>query len=275
MANFGNRILTTFVPCLMVLIGNAPAFAQLFVGKAGSDTNDCTSPAAPCLTIQAAVNKVPGGSLGVDISVGPGSYAESVNIFYARAMRIVGNCNDLSAVQILTNGTAIWVQDHAIGIIQCLTITATVVGAVGIAARQFPIVDIDRVRFSGFPQGHQIAISESSRLSCLHGPNGEPVVVTGGSHTFAAAAGGSHLYLNCPISFEGTSNQAFSYFTQCTELSVCKYSELSWTGPSITGKQLNCDNSDITLPSGTPPAGFTASIPGTGVDNPDSRCKIR
>ena len=275
MAGLGNRILATIVPCLMVLIGNAPASGQLFVEKTGSDANDCTSPSAPCLTIQAAVNKVPGGSLGVDISVGPGSYAENVNIFYARAMRIVGNCNDLSAVQMLTNGTGIWVQDHAIAIIQCLTITATVAGAVGIAARQFPIVDIQRVRFSGFPQGLHIALSESSRLSCVPGPNQEPVVVTGGSHTFAAAGGGSHLYLNCPISFEGTSAQAFSYFTQCSELSICKYTGLSWTGPSITGRQLNCDNSDVTLPNGTPPADFTASIPGTGIDNSDSRCKIR
>jgi hypothetical protein len=259
----------------MFMIGNAPASAQLFVGKTGNDANDCASPSTACLTIQAAVNKVPGGSLGVDISVAPGTYAERVNIFYARAMRIFGDCNDLSAVQIATSGVGIWVQDHAIGIIQCLTITATVNGAIGIAARQFPIVDIERVRFSGFPQGLHIALSESSRLSCIHGPNGEPVVVTGGADTFAAATGGSHLYLNCPVSFEGTSGQSFSYFTQCTELSVCKYHGLSWKGANIAGKQMNCDNSDVTLPNGVPPTGFTASIPGTGVDNPDSRCKIR
>src|SRR5262249_34273285 len=128
MANFGNRILATIVPCLIFLIGNTPASSQLFVGKTGNDANECASPAAPCLTIQAAINKVPGGSLGVDITVASGSYAENINIFYARAMRIVGDCNDLSAVQILTNGTGIWIQDHAIAIIQCLTITATVAG---------------------------------------------------------------------------------------------------------------------------------------------------
>jgi len=268
-------ILTAFAYPL-VLSNPAPAEAQLFVGSTGDDSNACNTPASPCATIQGAINKVPGGSLGVDIHVAHGSYPAPINIYYHRAMRIVGNCSDIAAVEIKTSGVAIWVQDHAIGIVQCLTISATGPGATGIAGRQYSIIDIDRIRFGAFPNGQNIALSEDSKLSCLPGPSVEPVILTGsGSATFAVASGGSKLYLNCPISFEGDDPQTFTYFTQCVELSICNYTGLAWRGPDIIGKQFNCDNSDLTKPSGQPPLGYSKSIPGDGFDDLKSRCRLR
>jgi hypothetical protein len=73
---------------------------------------------------QRAVAKVPGGSLGMSISVGPGRYEETVNVFYYRAVEIIGDCSNLAAVEIAATGVGIVIQDHAIGVIRCLTITA-------------------------------------------------------------------------------------------------------------------------------------------------------
>src|ERR1043166_1727432 len=223
---------------LLLLLGNEPAEAQFYVAKTGYDTHPCTSWLAPCQTINGAVAKAPGGSLGVDISVGAGTYNETVNLFYCRAARIRGNCNNLSAVQIPTSGIGIIAQDHAIGIIQCLTISALAEGATGIASRQWSIVDADRIRFSGFPKGGDFSAFEASKLSCVWGANGEPIVLTGsGASTFGAASGGSHLYLNCPVSFEGETGQTYSYFVQCMELSVCKTNNISYAVFCLKKKQ--------------------------------------
>jgi hypothetical protein len=221
-------MITILIGVLLASLMCGSVDAQLFVAKTGSDASSCSSPQESCLTIQGAINKVPGGSLGVDIHVAAGTYPDPINLFYHRAMRIVGDCTDLTAVQITSGGTAVWVQDHAIGILQCFTIAATANGAIGIAGRQYSITDIDRIRFSGFPAGQNIALSETAKLTCVPGPKGEPIILTGGgSDTFAVSSGGSSLYLNCPISLEGASSQTFRYFTQCTELSVCKFTGLS------------------------------------------------
>src|SRR5262245_56237215 len=264
--------LTALAALILPLLG-WPAAAQFYVAKTGSDTNACTSHAAPCLTINGAIAKVPGGSLGTSIDVSAGIYSETVDIFYFRAVELRGDCSNLAAVEIRTTGVGIAVQDHAIGILRCLTITATVNGAAGIESRQYGIVDIDRIRFSGFPFGVHILVRESSRLACQPGPSGEPILVTGAAAIFAAARFGSHLTLNCPVALEGE-DQSYTHFVECSVLSVCLASGLSWTGHSITGKQFNCDNSDLTQPSGVPPQGYVRSIPGSGFDNPDSRCRI-
>jgi hypothetical protein len=135
---------------------------------------------------------------------------------------------------------------------------------------------MSRIRFGGFPLGVQIMVRESSRLACMAGPAREPVVLIGsGAVVFAKADDGSHLVLDCPVLLEGDSSQSYSHFVQCLELSVCKMSGFSWSGPNIIGKQFYCDNSDFSQPSGTAPSGYTVGIPGTGHDNPDSRCKVR
>jgi hypothetical protein len=260
---------------ILLVFANAPAQAQLYVGKTGNDANPCTSPLAPCLTINGAIAKVPGGSLGMAISIGAGSYAETVNIYYYRAIDLFGDCSNPGLVEILTVSVGIVVQDHAIGIIRCLTITATGDGATGIETRQWAIADVDRVRFSGFPLGTHIVVRESSRLACKPGPNGEPIVLGGGASMFAAVNDGSHLYLDCPVLFQGSTAQTYSYFIRCAELSVCKTSGLAWTGPNITGKQFYCDSSYVTQPGGNPPTGYSKGIPGNGFDDADSRCTIR
>src|SRR5262245_17714788 len=265
-----NVKVATFILLAML----APAKAQqLYVAKFGNDDNTCMSQSAPCLTIQGAINKVPGGSLGVDIDIADGTYNEMPNIYYHRAIRLRGNCSNLSSVQIIANSLGILVQDHAIGILQCLTIAAGTTEATGILSRQYSIVDAVRLRFSGFPLVQNIIVGDSSTLTCAPGPNGEPVVVTGSSTVFISISRGSRLNLNCPIFFEDQS--AFSYFMQCIQLSICDLSQFSWAGSKITGKQFYCDNSDLTQPIGAPPAGYIRSIPGDGFDNPESRCRLR
>jgi hypothetical protein len=70
----------------------APAGAALandyFVSTTGNDANTCDRTAAPCLTIQAAVNKAPDGS---QICVSAGTYAGSIAINGRASLNIIGS----------------------------------------------------------------------------------------------------------------------------------------------------------------------------------------
>src|SRR5262245_50237348 len=105
----------------------SPVQAQSYydVAKTGSDSNPCTQ-AAPCLTIQAAVNKVPLGTIA-GIRIGDGIYNEAVNIYYHRAVAISGNCSNLSGVTVAppAGNAAFTIQDHAITSLTCLTIAGS------------------------------------------------------------------------------------------------------------------------------------------------------
>ena len=60
---------------------------SLYVSVTGSDANNCLSPALPCRTIQAAVNKSANGD---SISVGGGTFAEVVHIEQRENLTISG-----------------------------------------------------------------------------------------------------------------------------------------------------------------------------------------
>jgi hypothetical protein len=89
-----------------------PASQIYNVSKAGSDSNDGT-PAAPWLTIQRALSfiatQLDGGGNDVTISIGDGTYPESLRIYSplvgVRTLILVGNTTTLGAVSLVGNGS--------------------------------------------------------------------------------------------------------------------------------------------------------------------------
>jgi len=82
------RVVLVLVAAVGALVPLDAAFAShLYVSKTGNDTNSCTNWSAPCLTIQAAVDKAANGN---QIDVSAGTYAESVSINNRDSLAING-----------------------------------------------------------------------------------------------------------------------------------------------------------------------------------------
>ena len=59
---------------------SAASAATLYITKSGNDTNACTSPSAPCLTISAAIAKSELLDETSTLDIGPGTYEETVEL---------------------------------------------------------------------------------------------------------------------------------------------------------------------------------------------------
>jgi hypothetical protein len=127
---------------------NAPLF--FFVAKTGNNGNSCRSKAAPCLTIQAAIDKVP-YEKRAQINVLPGVYEEAISIVgdVHHRIEIYGpyrdeECIDPTQVVVTAPGKiAIYAEDHATAIVGCITVGPA---TIGIYARQFVIFDVGNTR---------------------------------------------------------------------------------------------------------------------------------
>jgi hypothetical protein len=133
-----------------------PQGATFYAAPAGRGTQ-CTKrhPFAP----QDAVMHCPAPAVsGCLINLADGVYADpAINISYYRAVHINGNCQAPRKVVLrVANKPAalITVQDHAIGIVSCLTVEATVDGATAILGRRHVIVDYVNIVFGADAQGH-------------------------------------------------------------------------------------------------------------------------
>jgi hypothetical protein len=137
----------------------------------GNDTNDCLSLSTPCLTIQHAIDLC---ALGVvcSIDLADGAYSTTVgyNLYYYRFINVTGNCANHAAVtvQIAANSKVLWtIQDHAVGTINCMTMTTNGTGNTVIQGRQLGIVDLDNVDIgSGFVSGTLIVSTGLSSVNC-------------------------------------------------------------------------------------------------------------
>ena len=158
---------------------------SLYVATTGSDSNNCTDVAAPCLTISHAIEVCfIGWQCTINLAAGTYTTTTGYNIFYHRTVNIVGNCSDHTAVTVNLAGnslTLFTVQDFAISQMGCFTVTTNGTGNTIAVARQFAIVDFDSVIIaSNFTSGVMLA-SNNASMNC-----GGTVQVTAAIPAFAA-----------------------------------------------------------------------------------------
>ena len=83
-ASMGHARLVICALLAAVLAGaagaSAASAATLYITKSGNDTNACTSPSAPCLTISAAIAKSELLDETSTLDIGPGTYEETVEL---------------------------------------------------------------------------------------------------------------------------------------------------------------------------------------------------
>jgi hypothetical protein len=189
----------------LALGGAAHAGYQFVAAPNGDDNGECTD-ARPC-SPQGAVKTCPDGQV-CSIELKPGLYLDpAVNIYYHRTIILFGNCEDPHAVifRATKSGTLVWIQDHAIGAVRCLTLEATAPSAVGISGRQHIIADYERVIFGAMPEGVHIRMNEFSIASCIG-----PVWITGDASVHAAASDHSKLNVGCHMTL--SEPRAFTSF---------------------------------------------------------------
>ena len=256
LVRIGIGLLTLLLSCISA---NASSF---YVAMSGDDGNDCLSKNAPCLTIQGAVAKIPIATAGY-IEVAPGSYNEAVDVFHYRIVNIRGDCADPSNVIIQpkgNGGTAFWAQDHAIFFISCLTIRSSHTGNIGIAARQFGIVDFQYVHFGALAGGIHISVTDLSVASCIG-----PYFIDDSANVHAAVSALSRLTLNCPIHI--TTPVTFTVFAESVSRSFLNAGGAAIAGAGAgsvtTGIQWIAQDATITLPAG----GLPGNAPGQTYDN--------
>jgi hypothetical protein len=229
---------------------------EMFVSPLGSDANDCLSEAAPCSSIQGSVDKIPYGG-GAYIKVAPGIYNDAhVSVVYHRVVMIVGDCRDLTAV--VVNGGFI-AQDHAILASQCLTISGGS-GGIGVGARQFAIVDVDRVRFGPMTIG--ISAQEISKVNTLGG-----IEIFGDMSDFVNAADGSSVSLSGDFALTGVRNFSGAFVAGAWGARIfAQGASFAWAIPA-TGLKFRLTDAVLFRPSGN---GLPGSLPGTA----DSRSVV-
>jgi hypothetical protein len=244
---------------LSCIIANASSF---YVATTGDDSNDCLTENTPCQTIQAAVAKIPIATVA-DIYIAAGIYADAVNAAHFRVVNVRGDCADPSRVivqPIRDAGTAFWAQDYATLGVSCLTISSPHTGDIGIAARQFAIVDFQYVHFGAFPGGIHISIADLSVASCTG-----PYFMDNLATVHAAVSGLSRLTPSCPIYV--TAPLAFTVFAQSAWKSFLNAGAATISGAGAgsmtTGIQWIAQDATIILPAG----GFPGNAPGQTYDN--------
>jgi hypothetical protein len=221
--------------------------AYYWVENSGNDSNDCVTvlpnvpSQSPCLTIQAAINKIPSYRRAV-INVGPGIYHERLNIVgYMRPFVSISGPHDADGTtcinprQVVINaggGQALWIQDHATVVLECLAIDQA---AVGVSGRQHIIADLANIVFGDV--GVPIAMTEFSIASC----GNRPLSLTASGSVFAFVEQ-SRLNIGCQINIADGVN--FSHFFEARS-----YSRINTTGArfngNIAGRKWLLKNSEI------------------------------
>ena len=144
-----------------------------------------------------------------------------------------GSCRDLAAVTLTrpSPGNIIWVQDNAIGIFSCFTLTASMAGTSGLGSRQYSVVDYSNIRFSEMPAGQHVVATEASKVNC-----GGYNEIAGGASIHASAGDLSVLFLPCKMNIIA-SGVSFDSFFAAEAKSVIRAEAAQFAGFGAVGKQ--------------------------------------
>jgi hypothetical protein len=178
------------------------------------------------------------------ISLTDGLYDDpEINIYYHRLVKLTGNCSNPNAVVLRAtkhDTTLVWIQDHAIGIIECMTLDSTAKGTIAIAGRQHVIIDYRDIVFGDTNGGHHLSMTEHSIANCV-GPN----TISGGAHIHAGVSDMSNLIMNCHWHLSAPAH--FDYFYNAVDFSKIDAGRATYTGDvaESTGTKCNASNSSI------------------------------
>jgi hypothetical protein len=196
-----------FIAILLTLA--LPAFAtNTYVSPSGSDSNDCLSAGAPCLTLQHAADLATGGagsySGGGTIYLANGTYSSGANVTYYKSVNFIGNSGDPTAVVVSTPGAvAFTAQDHAIVSMRDFTISG--VNGIALSSRQFAIMDYQNMHFGSM--SIHISANEMSKINC-----GGTVSIAGSAIYHLAVNGQSMIDAGCPTTiYPGVSFYSFAW----------------------------------------------------------------
>jgi hypothetical protein len=229
-----------------------------WVAKNGNDSDTCTEKEAPCLTVQGAIRKVQQGTYAT-ISIAPGVYEEQISIVYFRGISLVGDCQNIGAVTLRgpQPGPVIWVEDHPIAVVACLTLDAApgVSGVAGIVSRQFSITDYTHTRFGDMPGGTHIVANEMSKINCQMGNE-----IAGSAVSHVSVGGMSTILLGRPINV--VVPVSFDQFASVGWQSYLDASIAAFQGAAVTGKKYIVQHGVLLQP----PGGMPGSQPGEVYD---------
>ena len=214
----------------------AHEFTEVYASPTGSNNVQFSQdqPCTPQAAVQACHAK-PAETCRVNL--GDGVYIDpAINIYYYRGIDIEGNCKAPQNVILRATKPSplIFIQDHAIGIVKCLALEASVPGAIGISGRQHIIADYDRVIFGPMRGGTHIALNDFSIATCVGSAS-----VTGDARLHAGIANFSNLNMTCRMALPQPLK--FDYFAKASLWSVINAG--SFTGPGATAsKGIRCHN---------------------------------
>jgi hypothetical protein len=214
-------------------LGCAQAQPWHYASPSG-DANQVCSEAQPC-SPQGAVLACNHHAYELcKVSFAPGVYLDpEIDIYYYRVVHLTGDCKAPQSVVLRATrqSTLIWVQDHAIGSIHCMTLDATAT-ATAIAGRQHVIIDYDTLKFGDMLGGTHIALTDNSIASCAG-----TIWLTGNAHVHANVTSRSQLNLGCAIDL--TNGRAFDYFTIVSDFSLLYAGGMTYSG---TATGVGCSN---------------------------------
>ena len=233
-------VIAGFFFALMAATANAQPYSTYLYASPTGTNNEC-SQERPC-TAQAAVKACQEKSRDIcAVHLADGVYIDpAINIYYYRAIMIEGNCEAPQNVVLRATkpgGALIMIQDHAIGVLRCLALEASVPGAAGIVGRQHIIADYEHVIFGPMPGGTHVALTEFSIATCL-----SSVFITGDARVHANVLYFSKLnMMTCQMALPRSLK--FDYFANASSWAVINADGASFTGPGATAsKGIRCNN---------------------------------
>jgi hypothetical protein len=235
---------------LLLLFSVRAGAGQLYVDAVtGNDSNSC-GPTEPCKTISYVVGLTSPTGDSASIHVACGTYPEAINVFYYRLVSIIGAgpCTELQAMADDKGNaqTVIWGQDHTTVILSNFAITSRWNDGACVAARQFAIVDLSDISFTGCRE--HIAAREQSRISELG-----QITINGNAVSHASASDGSSINLQATYVFNESPH--IDYFVVASDYSRVYARSMTIRDGNMVGMKYRLDSAKLDT---------EATLPGSG-----------
>jgi hypothetical protein len=267
--------LIAFVLISLCIVSGAFAQPEFYVAKnrpEANDANPCTTPAAPCKTVQGAVKKAPTTVLtnvyiladgDVPVVHRIGADEEGIDVADWKRVHFNGDCNNRQKVVLegaRPGQIIVWAQHSSLIVTNCLTMRAApgVTAVKGFVLRKFSMGNWRDTRFEEMQGGAHILISEQS--------SGAPQGLTeiaGNASVHLAISGQSWVAMASHTNIDAVS---FDVFITLNNFSVLDMTGATFSGGPVKGrKYISQGFNDLTLPAGGIPGDQPGEVVRRGV----------